>query len=298
MVAASMSGPRVVACLPAFNEEHHIASVLVRLRGYVDLVIVCDDGSLDLTGKIAEAMGAVLVRHEKNLGYGAALRSLFRAALERGADVAVTIDADEQHDPSELMKLVDTLREGGYDIVIGSRFTEDNHNHVPGWRKAGIELINRLSTKGDLSDSQSGFRAYSRKALESLELTEDGMGVSTEILLRAEEAGLRIGEVPISIRYYKDSSTHNPVVHGLEVVLSTVKHLSVRRPLLFFGGPGFMIIILSVIMWAYAFQVYTATGFFSTNLAVMSMVITLIGLTLVTTSLIIWVMVSVVKERE
>jgi len=293
-----MSGLRVVACLPAFNEERHIASVLVRLRGLVDEVIVCDDGSVDLTGDIAEAMGATVVRHERNLGYGAAIRSLFMASLERGADIAVTLDTDEQHEPSEINRLVDALRENDYDLVIGSRFMEGNNNHVPGWRKAGIGIINRLSTNDEVSDSQSGFRAYSRRALESLVLTEDGMGVSTEILLKARESGLRVGEVPISIKYHADSSTHNPVVHGLEVVLSTIKHLSSGRPLLFFGVPGFVIVVLSLVMWGFTLNMYTLTGSFSTNMAVVSMTATLIGLTLVTTSLIIWVMVSVVREGE
>jgi len=184
----------VVALVPAFNEERLVASVLVRLRECVDRVIVCDDGSVDLTGEIAEAMGATVVRHDRNMGYGAALRSLFRAAVEMGADVAVTIDSDGQHDPAELTRLVDMLRENELDIVIGSRFLEGDSG-VPGWRKAGIGIINALSVNGSgVTDSQSGFRAYGRRALEMLNITEDGMGASTEILLRAGEAGRRIGE--------------------------------------------------------------------------------------------------------
>ena len=293
-----MSGLRVVACLPAFNEERYIASVLVRVRGLVDEVIVCDDGSVDLTGDIAEAMGVTVIRHERNLGYGAAIRSLFKVALEHGADLAVTLDTDEQHEPSEIGRLVDALKENDYDMIIGSRFTEDNGNHVPGWRRVGIGIINQLSANGEVSDSQSGFRAYNKKALESLVLTEDGMGLSTEILMKAREAGLRIGEVPISVRYHADSSTLNPVIHGLEVILTTVTHLSTRRPLLLFGVPGFIIVALSLVLWGFTLNMYTVTGYFSTPLAVVSMTATLIGLTLVTTSLIIWVMVSVVNKKE
>jgi len=149
---------------------------------------------VDLTGDIAEAMGAAVVRHPRNMGYGAALRSLFRAAVEMGADVAVTIDSDGQHDPAELTRLVDLLREDELDIVIGSRFLE-GESGVPGWRKAGIDVINALTVNGHgITDSQSGFRAYGRRALEMLNITEDGMGASTEILLRAGEAGRRIGE--------------------------------------------------------------------------------------------------------
>ena len=293
MVAMSL---KVAALLPAYNEEHHIASVLVCLRRYVDLMIVCDDGSTDLTGDIAEAMGAIVIRHDENLGYGAAVRSLFKAALEHDVDIAVTIDADNQHDPSELVGLVEALREYDYDLVIGSRFIKGNHNEVPAWRKRGIDLINRLSTNGGVSDSQSGFRAYNRKALETFNLTEDGMGVSTEILIKAEEVGLRVGEAPISVRYLEDSSTHNPLVHGVDVALSTFKHLSLRRPLLFFGVPGLISLLVSVFMWAFTFRNYTLSKVFSTGLAVTSLTTTLVGLSLLTTGVIIWVMVSIRKD--
>jgi glycosyltransferase involved in cell wall biosynthesis len=287
----------IVALIPAFNEESHIASVLVRAKKHVDLVILCDDGSSDLTGDIAAAMGAVVIRNERNMGYGVAIRTLFKAALEQGADVAVTLDADDQHNPGEIPGLVEVLRSGGYDIVIGSRLMKGDGADVPGYRRRGIEIINRLSMNDAVSDSQSGFRAYSRRALESLNVTEDGMGVSTEILMKAEEAGLSIGEVPISVQYHEDSSTHNPVAHGVSVVLSIIKHLSIRHPLFFFGVPGFTVLIFSFLMWGYTLRIYSTSGFFSTNLAVVSLAATLIGLTLVTTSLIIWVMISVIKER-
>ena len=285
-----------MALMPAFDEERYVASVLVRLLREVDKVIVCDDGSMDLTGDIAEAMGATVVRHERNMGYGAALRSLFRAALEAGADVAVTIDSDGQHDPAELSRLVDLLRMNELDIVIGSRFLEGGSG-APGWRRAGIGVINALSANGGVvTDSQSGFRAYSRRALETLVLTEDGMGASTEILLKADEAGLRIGEVPISVEYNEESSTRNPLAQGLGVILSTVKHLSIRRPLIFFGLPGVTALFFSVFMWAFTMRKYAANRVFSTNLAVVSLAATFVGLSLVTTSLIIWVMISVVRE--
>jgi glycosyltransferase involved in cell wall biosynthesis len=288
----------IVALVPAFNEEHYIASVLVRLSGVVDEIIVCDDGSTDLTGDIAEAMGVTVVRHERNMGYGAAIQSLFKAALETDAEVAVTIDGDGQHDPAELIRLVDLLRENDLDIVIGSRFLEGGSG-APAWRKAGIDVINTLSVNGSgLTDSQSGFRAYNVRALEVLSLTEDGMGASTEILLKAHEAGLRIGEVPINIGYHGDSSTHKPVAHGLSVVLSIVKHMSSRHPLLFFGAPGVTALLFSIFMWVFTFRNFSVTRTFSTNQAMLALTSTLVGISLITTSLIIWVMISVIRERE
>jgi glycosyltransferase involved in cell wall biosynthesis len=286
----------VVALVPAYNEESHIASVLSRLMRQVDMVIVCDDGSTDLTGEIAEAMGATVVRHDHNMGYGAALRSLFKAALEIGADVAVTIDADGQHDPGEVGVLVEAMDEG-YDVVIGSRFLAGDDSKVPGWRKRGIDVITRLSGNGArVSDSQSGFRAYSRGALESLRLSEDGMGVSTEILLKAGEVGLKVGEVPVSVRYLADSSTYNPLVHGFGVLFSTIRYLSMRRPLLFFGVPGLVLLVFGVYIWVSIFSEYSLSGVFSNGLAVASLAFALVGLSLLTASLIIWVVLDMIGD--
>jgi len=138
----------------------------------------------------------------------------------------------------------------------------------------------------------------SQVLLGGLSPTEDGMGASTEILLKAGEAGLRIGEVPASVRYLPDSSTHNPWLHGLNVLLATVKLVSIRHPLLFFGVPGFAFTLLAVLMWVWTLQSYSVTRFFSTNLAVVSMAATFVGFILTTTAMIIWVMVSVVKEEQ
>ena len=181
--------PFVVVCIPAFNEERTIGGVVVRALRYVDRVVVCDDGSGDLTGEIAGGLGAVVVRHERNREYGAAMRSSFQEALRLGADIVVTLDGDGKHDPGEIPRLVDRLGEGDVGVVIGSRFLEGGGSDAPGWREAGIRLITGLASNGEMevTDAQSGFRAYSRGALESLVLTEEGMGVSTEILVKAGE---------------------------------------------------------------------------------------------------------------
>lgn len=289
----------VVAGLPAFNEERHIASVILRVSEYVDHVIICDDGSSDLTSEIAEALGAIVVKHEHNRGYGAAIRTLFKAAIQFNADILVTLDTDDQHDPSEILSLVQNMTENELDVVIGSRFLENNGSDIPSWRKKGIEFINLISTSGsDVSDSQSGFRAYNKKTIKLLKLTENGMGISTEILLKAVESNLTIGEVPISVRYHEGSSTHNPVVHGVGVVFSTIKHLSINRPLMIYGLPGLTALLISMVMWYLTIRSYLQSNVFSTNLAIISMVSTLIGLSLLSTSVLIWVMTSIADEDD
>jgi glycosyltransferase involved in cell wall biosynthesis len=128
------SKPFVVACIPAFNEEGRIGGVVVQARKYVDRVVVCDDGSGDLTGEIAEGLGAVVIRHGRNLGKGAALRSAFLRARELGADVVVMLDADGQHDPEEIPGLVEPILKGAADMVVVSRYAEGSKTDAPLYR--------------------------------------------------------------------------------------------------------------------------------------------------------------------
>jgi len=293
-------GPAVAACIPAFNEEATIARVVLTAERFVDRVLVCDDGSTDMTGVIAEALGAEVVLHETNLGYGAALQSLFKEVLERGFETVVTLDSNGQHDPSDIPKLLKRLSLGDVDIVIGSRFLEGGGSEAPAWRRAGIQAITGIVANGGVkvTDAQSGFRAYTRHALESLSLTEEGMGVSTEILLKAGEKGLRIAEVPIHVTYDENSSTRSPVPHGLDVVLNTMKHLSIRHPLLFYGLPGLVSTVIALAFWVWTLQIFADTRVISTNLALIAVGATIVGLMLMTTSIILWVIVSVVREKS
>lgn len=292
-------GPMVAACIPAFNEEASIGVVVVQAKKYVDKVIVCDDGSVDLTGAIAEGLGALVIKHELNMGYGASLRSLFKEALALEADYVVTLDSDGQHDPTEIPRLLERLWAGDVDIVIGSRFLDGRNSEAPVWRNAGINVITGLVANGgvNVTDSQSGFRAYNRHALESLTLTEEGMGLSTEILLKAARKGLKVAEVPIHVKYNDDSSTQNLVTHGLDVLLTTLKHLLIHRPLMFYGIPGAAALFFALIFWIWTLQIFAATREISTNIAIIALGATTVGVMLMTTSIILWVLVSVVQEE-
>lgn len=289
--------PLIVVGIPAYNEEKTIAPVLLEAEKHSDVVLVCDDGSRDRTGEIASRLGARVLRHERNMGYGESIRTLFREARSLRADVFVTLDGDGQHDPSEIPVLVEGLMSEGADIAIGSRFLRGDDS-TPGWRRFGIRLINRIVRNGGLkvSDTQSGFRAYSRRAIESLDPMDHGMGVSTEILVKVGEKGLRVTEVPINITYGEDSSTQNPFVQGLEVVLSTVKYLSMRRPLLFYGVPGFAAVLVALAFFVWTFQVFSETRMVNTNLALIALGSTIVGLMLMTTAIILWVLTSILKR--
>jgi len=288
-----------IACIPAYNEEKTIARVIIEAQKYVDKVIVCDDGSTDLTGEIAERLGATVIRHEKNVGYGGALSSLFKKAREIDPDVMVVLDADLQHNPNDIPKIVSPVLNGEADIAIGSRFLE-KEAAVPKYREVGIKIITKLtksaSYKG-VSDAQSGFRAYNRKAIHSIMPSEQGMGASTEILLKAKENGLKVVEVPIKINYNVEKpSTQNPIYHGLDVILSTVKHMSIRRPLLFYGVPGMISMLISLFFWVWTLQTFATTRQIITNVTLIAVAATIVGLMLLTTAIILWVLISVVRE--
>jgi glycosyltransferase involved in cell wall biosynthesis len=296
---SSQDKPLVIACIPAYNEEDHIGGVVLRTRKYVDQVFVCDDGSRDGTAEIAEALGAFVIRHTTNMGYGAGLLSLFSNALKIKADYVVTLDSDGQHDPSEIPLLLAELRKGEVDIVIGSRFIGGAETEAPGWRNFGIKMINAFTRSRSIhtSDSQSGFRAYTSKAMSALALTEDGMGISTEILLKAGQQGLKVSEVPIHVSYGGDTSQHNPIRQGVEVMLSSLKHISINHPLTFYGLPGILTVFMSLIFWIYAISEFTLRQYVSVNAVLLGLGTTMIGLTLIITAMIIWTISSLIKEQ-
>jgi glycosyltransferase involved in cell wall biosynthesis len=292
----------VIACIPAYNEECTIAKVVILTQRYVDKVIVCDDGSTDMTGEIARRLGAEVIRHKKNMGYGAALRSLFKRAREVDPDVMVILDADYQHNPEDIPKLADPILRGEADIVIGSRFITGDASEAPKYRIFGVKAITnliRLVSYKEVTDAQSGFRAYSRKAIHLILPTEQGMGASTEILLKAKEKGLKIKEIGVKIGYNVEKpSKQNPISHALDVILSTVKHVSIRRPLAFYGMPGAISLLISMFFWIWALQIFASTRQIVTNIVLIALSATLTGLVLLTTAIILWVMVSVLREAK
>jgi len=296
--------PYIVASIPALDEEKTIAKVVITAMKHVDKVIVVNDGSSDMTGDIAERLGAEVIRHERNLGYGASLSSLFNRACEISPDVMVTLDADSQHDPDEILRLVEPILKGEADIVVGSRFLtgrDESRRDIPKFRRMGIRAITKLSNSAsykEITDAQSGFRAYNRKALHLIMPTEQGMGASTEILIKAKKAGLKVKEVPTKILHdVEKPSTLNPFYHGFDVVLSTVKHMSIRHPLLFYGLPGFLALVVAAAFWVWTLQTFAATRQVITNVTLIAIGATIVGLMLLTTAMLLWVLVSVLRDR-
>ena len=287
--------------IPAFNEEKNIAAIITKLADITDTIIVCNDGSSDLTSDIAEKMGAFVINHEKNLGYGAAIRSIFLKAKELDGDILVTFDADGQHRIEDIEKVMKPIIDQEVDLVIGSRFLDESEKEVPRYRKVGIKVITKItnaSIKKQLTDSQSGFRAYSKKVLNELNPSELGMGISTEILIKASNKNFRITEVPIKILYSGDTSTHNPVSHGSSVILSTIKYTSIEHPLKFYGIPSMILFIIGISFTYLAVEYYAEIGRLNTNLTIIAAGTVLIAVVLLITSILLYSLVSVVREKN
>ena len=287
--------------IPAFNEEKNIAAIITKLADITDTIIVCNDGSSDLTSDIAEKMGAFVINHEKNLGYGAAIRSIFLKAKELNGDILVTFDADGQHRIEDVEKVTKPIIDQEVDLVIGSRFLDESEKEVPQYRKVGIKVITKItnaSIKKQLTDSQSGFRAYSKKVLAELNPSELGMGISTEILIKASSKNFRITEVPIKILYAGDTSTHNPISHGSSVILSTIKYTSIEHPLKFYGIPSMILFIIGISFTYLSAEYYAEIGRLNTNLTIIAAGTVLIAIVLLITSILLYSLVSVVREKN
>jgi len=287
------SKPKIIAAMPALNEGKYIGSLVVQARQYVDVVIVVDDGSTDNTASVAELAGASVVRHRENRGYGSAIQSILVEAKKQKADILVILDADSQHNPEEIPSLVKAVSEGS-DVVIGSR--EMQRHEIALYRRLGQKVLSRLTnvaSREKLSDTESGFRAYSRKAIDTLELKETGMAISSEIVSEATAKGLKITEVPVSVIYTEDGSTLNPVRHGIGVMNRILVMISERRPLFFFGLFGGILMVIGlvigiIVVWAY----YFSTNVLATGAALVSILLVTSGLLSIFTGIILNVLVK------
>ena len=290
----------IVVGIPAFNEEKNIASIILKLKKITNKIIVCNDGSSDLTNKIAEELGVIVINHSENLGYGAAIRSIFLKAKEMNSDILVTFDADGQHQIEDIQKVVEPILKKEADIVIGSRFLEVNKNEIPSYRKFGIKTITKLtnmSINENLTDSQSGFRAYNNQVINEIHPTDQGMGISTEILIKSSQKKFLIVEVPIKISYEGDTSTHDPISHGASVILSTLKFTSMEHPLKFYGIPGGILSLIGLFFVVWTIQYFTQFGNFPPILALIAIGSTIVGMILLMNAILLHSIITLIKDK-
>ena len=286
------SRPYIVAGMPMYNEEETIGTVVTRTLRHVDAVICVDDGSSDASARIAEACGATVIRHRVNRGYGGALKTLFLNARELDADALVVLDSDGQHESDDIPAMLEPIINGDADFTIGSRFVEGGGGtDMPAYRRLGIKVItaaSNLSSDLGIKDTQSGFRAFSRMALDRLRFDAEGMELSLEMLEDAQEKQLNVVEVPTIIRYdVPKGSNFTAVSHGFTVLTWALLSLSQKKPLLVLGLPGFGLLAASAAMGMRATQDLTLQLDALIGEGISAVWIGLLGLALMATGLVL-----------
>ena len=229
---------RTLAAIPCFDEEIAIGSVVLRARSHVDEVLVIDDGCTDSTVKVARDAGATVISHGTRKGKGQGIKNALKYAVEHNYDCLVFMDGDGQHNPGEIPLLIEPILADTADLVIGFR----TFDQMPFYRRFGRAVLDIASSTGSsITDSQCGFRALNRKTMESMHgaLRNDDFSTESEMLWIAQEKRLRIGETPINCKYGNfNTSTKNPLSHGVEVLGSIFWIVVERKPLLYIGLPG------------------------------------------------------------
>ncbi len=197
---------KIVAVIPAYNEEKTIRKVIRDLKPKVDEIIVVDDGSRDSTKAIAEKEGVIVLRHIVNRDQGAALQTGTAYALKLGADIIVHFDADGQHKVEDIEKLIAPILQGECDVVFGSRFLDEKSiDNIPFTKRYLILkpaiILNRILTGLELTDAHNGLRALSREAAMKINITQDRKAHNTEIPAQVRKGGLKWREIPVEIIY-------------------------------------------------------------------------------------------------
>jgi glycosyltransferase involved in cell wall biosynthesis len=289
------------AVMPAYNEELVIGSVVLRTKQYADRVIVVDDGSSDHTAEVARLAGADVVQLEHNTGKAYALLLGLRRARESGCTVAVMLDADGQHDPREILRVTELVSSGKADLVIGSRFLKKT-GEIPTYRQIGqktLDLFTNMGARTSVTDSQSGFRALSCKALENLDFKSDGYNVESDMIAHFAALGLSIMEVPITANYHvPHKHKKNAVVHGMGVLTRLVNLIGYRRPLLAFGIPGFALVVAGLAAEIWVFAELYGTGSFHYVLAIGSAFILVLGMLLGIAGLILNTLIFIMEKKS
>jgi glycosyltransferase involved in cell wall biosynthesis len=269
----------VLVAVPAYNEERFIGSVVhgILLQGYRCLVI--DDGSSDRTAEIAAAAGAIVERHATNLGKAGALNTAFSIAREMETSMLVVMDGDWQHDPQEIRDLIRPIDDGEAEIVTGSRFLRTARGRVPSVRKMGMRVLTAASNAASgqpMTDTLSGFRAFSRPALNALSFKSTGFSVEFEMQFLTTALGLRHVEVPITARY-DDPPKRNVLRYGMTALDGLIRLTARFRPLLFIGLPSVVALIAGILLGGAVIDSYQQASGVAGGLAALALALVVTG---------------------
>ena len=294
---SEVSPLKIIVAMPAYNEEKYIGSVVLQARQFASETIVVDDDSTDRTSKVAELAGASVILHQERKGKGTAIQSILTEARKIAPDVLVILDADSQHDPDEIPSLIEGISEG-FDLVIGSRKTQEGN--IPRYRRVGQNVLSYLThilSRKKIADTESGFRAFSRKAIFEMELKETGFAVEAEMISEAAARNLKVKEVPISVIYTQNGSTMNPIRHGFGNLNRIMVMISEKRPLLFFGLGGSVFIAFGIVVGVTVVLDFFNSGILAAGTALVTIMLVTIGMLSIFTGIILNVLVKRISDR-
>lgn len=269
----------VLVAIPAHNEDRFIGSLVLKLRARGHAVLVIDDGSSDATARVAEAAGAVVARHPRNLGKAAAVHTAFKEARGLDVDALVLLDGDSQHDPGDVEHVVAPILSGQADMVVGSRYAGDG-NEIPRWRVVGQQALSLATNIGSglhLTDTQSGFRAFSRRAFDEMYVRGEGFAIESEMQFHARERGWKVLEVPIQV-HYELPIKRNPVWQGVRTLDGIFRLIAEHRPLLFFTLPGVLAFLAGLALGIAVVRIYEATLQLAVGYALITVLLCLGGM--------------------
>lgn len=272
----------IVALIPAYNEARFIGSLVIAVRAYVDMVVVIDDGSRDRTAAIAREAGAIVVRQPSNQGKAAAVNIGFNYVRRLNPSAVIMLDGDGQHCADDIPTVLEPILEGRADIVIGSRFLEVKSD-IPAYRQVGqhgLTITTNLVSGVWVTDSQSGFRAFSAEALAFLSFSQGGFSLESEMQFLARDHRFRIVEVPIRV-VYAERAKRSPIAHGMQVINGILRLVGQTRPLLFFGGSGVAMFLAGALLGLYVIDIYSKTLNLAVGLALVTVLFCVVGIILV-----------------
>lgn len=291
----------VIAVIPAYNEGIAIGSVVLLTRTFVSEVIVIDDGSLDRTAAIAKQAGARVVSLAVNSGKAKAVLEGLRIARDHNPAAVILLDGDGQHDPSEIPYLLGPILEKRADLVIGSRLMDGGQTTIPMHRRMGQITLNfatRVQSQVLVTDSQSGFRALSRKALDNLDFQSEGYNIESDMIAHFSSRNLTITEVPVTARYeIPHIHKKNAFSHGYDVLSALITEIGYSRPLLLFGILGVICIFIGLSAGFWSISYYGTFNMLPFGPAFAAGVFLMVGLILFTSGLILNYLVIMMKKK-
>jgi hypothetical protein len=270
-----------LALIPAHNEERFIGSMVLAVRAYVDEVVVIDDGSADRTSEVARQAGATVLQHRRNGGKAAAVNTGFVYARALHPSAVVMLDGDGQHCADDIPQVLAPITSGRADVVVGSRFLGIKSD-IPAYRQVGqhgLTFVTNLASGVRVSDSQSGFRAFSGRAVQHLTFTQGGFSIESEMQFLVKEHRLRVTEAPIKV-IYAEKAKRNPVRHGLQVLNGVLRLMTQLRPMQFFGTTGFAVFMVGAMLGVYLTQIYAATQQLAIGYGLLTVLLCVVGLVL------------------